>query len=299
MEPTPARRYREDPRARPLWEELNRRLPANTDEMLFHYTSLDGLIGIVHSGAVWASDSQYLNDPSEGKYARATMIRGAETFGETMPEPAAAMLLQVVDQVCKESSASSVFFTSFSEVGDLLSQWVAYTPDASGVSIGMDGGILSSSHDIVLRKVVYEPAAQQEIIHRILATYLRAAEEMRQYPDMAAFERVSTVAHHVLLVCAVCFKDPAYSAEREWRAIRVYDPDTEAHLAIQYRASRYALIPYIDFRPASHSLNAIREIVIGPGLDCHLNRKSIENICSAGSQPVRITCSRVPFRRVR
>ncbi|HEV7242280.1 MAG TPA: DUF2971 domain-containing protein [Thermoanaerobaculia bacterium] len=299
MEPPPIRKHGADPKARELWAELNRQLPSATDATLYHYTSLAGFAGIVSSGVLWASDSQYLNDPSEGRYARAAMFQAADTFGSKLPSQAAAMLRQVVEQACNEASASSVFLTSFSEDGDLLSQWVAYTPDAAGVSLGMEGNILSEHPDVVLRKVIYEPTMQQNILHRVLRVYLDAAEEMRQYPDISAFDRIASVAHHILLVCAACFKDPAFFAEREWRAIRVYDLAAESLLPIRYRPMPYALVPYIDFRPSEHAMNIVREVIVGPGLEFELNRKSISNFCGRNSTPPRITPSQVPFRRVR
>jgi hypothetical protein len=38
--------------------------PASPRE-LYHYTGLDGLVGIVTDRAIWATDARYLNDASE------------------------------------------------------------------------------------------------------------------------------------------------------------------------------------------------------------------------------------------
>ena len=40
---------------------------------LYHYTDAAGLIGIVTSGALWATHCDYLNDASEFKYAAGVM----------------------------------------------------------------------------------------------------------------------------------------------------------------------------------------------------------------------------------
>ena len=38
------------------------------DETLYHYTNLKGLLGIVESRVLWASDIRYMNDASELKH---------------------------------------------------------------------------------------------------------------------------------------------------------------------------------------------------------------------------------------
>ena len=37
-------------------------------ETLYHYTSFKGLLGIVDSGVLWASDVRYMNDSAEMKH---------------------------------------------------------------------------------------------------------------------------------------------------------------------------------------------------------------------------------------
>src|ERR1022692_1738264 len=37
---------------------------------LYHYTGAEGALGIVSSGEIWATDADYLNDPSEILYGR-------------------------------------------------------------------------------------------------------------------------------------------------------------------------------------------------------------------------------------
>lgn len=43
-------------------------------EILYHYTSFKGLLGIVDSGVLWASDVRYMNDSAEMKHT-ADLIR--------------------------------------------------------------------------------------------------------------------------------------------------------------------------------------------------------------------------------
>ena len=39
-----------------------------TDELIYHYTDLNGLLGILESKELWATDVRYLNDASEATF---------------------------------------------------------------------------------------------------------------------------------------------------------------------------------------------------------------------------------------
>ena len=40
-----------------------------TEKILYHYTSLEGLLGIIESKSIWATNVLYLNDASELNYS--------------------------------------------------------------------------------------------------------------------------------------------------------------------------------------------------------------------------------------
>lgn len=57
-------------------------------ETLYHYTSFKGLLGIVDSQVLWASDVRYMNDSAEMKHS-ADLIREevARRMAEGHPNP--------------------------------------------------------------------------------------------------------------------------------------------------------------------------------------------------------------------
>jgi len=57
------------------WESLHAERPP----MLYHYTTAAGLIGIVGSQRLWATNARFLNDPSEIRYALRVI---SDTVGE-------------------------------------------------------------------------------------------------------------------------------------------------------------------------------------------------------------------------
>ena len=104
-------------------------------EFLYHYTSIEGFKGIIDSKEIWATAADYLfEDPSEITIAKSIAREIIEKCENDLNEKG---LLDI----CQKSIESSViskeyqFISSFSEEGDLLSQWRAYCPKG-GVSLG-------------------------------------------------------------------------------------------------------------------------------------------------------------------
>ena len=111
---------------------------ARTPRVLYHYTSTDGLLGILANDAVWASDFRYLNDPSEFAFARLQIVSGIRTRLSRLRNPYdRSVYAAVIDRF--ERLDTTAFVSSFSENGNLLSQWRAYAP-RDGVSVWFAAG---------------------------------------------------------------------------------------------------------------------------------------------------------------
>ncbi len=93
-------------------------------ERLYHYSSFNGLLGIVESRSLWASDIRYMNDSAELKHT-ADLIRKEVTrrirAGHQQPD----LLNQFLDWVTHRiTNGHMLFATSFRSNGNLLSQCV-------------------------------------------------------------------------------------------------------------------------------------------------------------------------------
>src|SRR6185436_7146444 len=60
------------------WEGLH----ADSPPVLYHYTSAQGLLAMVKSGHVWATESRYLNDPREFLHGAELILRVMDQLGE-------------------------------------------------------------------------------------------------------------------------------------------------------------------------------------------------------------------------
>jgi len=123
-----------------------------TDKILYHYTSIEGLLGIIESKSVWATNVLYLNDASELNYAvglfkrqilefkkKSSNARSVENiFFETLIE-------NIVNLI--PSDNFGFYVSSFSEEKDLLSQWRGYCPKGIGFSLGFKfNNLIECSH---------------------------------------------------------------------------------------------------------------------------------------------------------
>lgn len=118
-------------------------------DRLFLYTTAAGLLGILNSSTIWATDLRFLNDAQEAVYARELFVEAVRNTDNPALQPGHP-LHQVAQEfgeefagykeiVAKElhSFDFPVYVTCFCESGDLLSQWRAYGSD-HGYAIEVD-----------------------------------------------------------------------------------------------------------------------------------------------------------------
>src|SRR5215813_10915885 len=102
-------------------------LDRSAPEMLYHYTTQAGLLGIMRTKEIWASHTQYLNDLREFRHAM-QLVREqlSEMNRPGSYEPAEQRLLTEMQDRIEGLESINVCVCSFSENGDALSQWRAY-----------------------------------------------------------------------------------------------------------------------------------------------------------------------------
>jgi hypothetical protein len=110
--------------------------------VLYHYTTLTGLLGIVNSKVLWATDIRYLHDEKEFHLAlditRSLLTELRDSSAPSTYAPFIPSLLSKIDAI----DAPGIFVTCFTGNGDLLSQWRGYCGPEVGCSIGWTGEAL-------------------------------------------------------------------------------------------------------------------------------------------------------------
>ena len=277
---------------------LNTALPAPHDT-LYHYTSLAGLKEIVEDQVLWASNAHYLSDMKEIQHAQDLLMHD---IVERLPgaDAAAGEVLTQLRRWLLERGVGrhQLFLCSFTEEGNLLSQWRGYTPHGLGVSLGFPASLivrLAAAQDYRLVKCVYDAERQ----HRLIASLIEAVRTTPGAGGKSGYYPVFDTFIDDLLLLSAVLKHGSFREEREWRVISPVCEDL-SDPAVRYRVGRFTLIPYRDFSITADRGAPIEldELVIGPSSSLALSMDSIpQYLASRGVRPRRgVHSCGIPYR---
>ncbi|MBM4639502.1 DUF2971 domain-containing protein [Rhodococcus hoagii] len=274
------------------------------DGNVHHYTDTGGLIGIIESEHLWATNIQFLNDSLEydsGLLRIASNLRQAvERINR--PDSKIPFTTELKDSV--ESSIRILegigvrakeqqFICCFSRYRDDLSQWRGYARE--GYCITFDEASLTKSvresqpdersvrHGNVSYGDAYDWAYGMNVdavlagMHDILHNNDKGADEYgvsADDPNFGAMVRENNRSGLASLLCVTRFQDSipflkedGFSDEQEMR-IGVSHPKE-----IKFRASTIGPMPYCELRFDPKSIKAI---TVGPGLNIELRTATLE-----------------------
>lgn len=226
------------------------------DGVLFHYTTLESLYGIVESRTIRASHVYYLNDSNEIRTAADEAIRVLDANQDREnPDKVKSFMFELSKRLVHlRTLPHYIFVFSLSEHRNLLSQWRAYTRHGSGVSLGFlkeDLEHLVLSADMTLVKCIYDRADREVALLRLLTSTID--DYFARNPGIAD-ETILTSAQlndyfnsktGEYLKCFCGIKDPTFKEEGEWRMVSKYF-ENYTNPAIKFRPGRTTLIPYIE-----------------------------------------------------
>jgi len=248
---------------------LGRLTRGQPPETIFHYTTAAGLLGIVRSNRLWASDLLYMNDSTEVEYGRQLIIDvAAEVAGEAKC-PMAQMLCKSISTVLYPVGmvGGGFYAACFCEEGDLLSQWRGYSGGVGGYALGFRVRDLqhvrasTPERQFVLRPVVYDPTQQRDLIRKFLLEVDGALAELLDRGLAEREQDVHGIAYvtiqRQMLECMLTMKNPAFTEEREWRLIHSRSGfGREPEATVDYRPTRSFIVPYValDITPMGPEL---------------------------------------------
>ena len=272
-------------------------------EILCHYTGQAGLLGIISRQEIWASHTQYLNDQREFRHAidlvkdeLSRMVREADA--EAKP------FVEEMEKAMHEHDGMesiNVCVCSFSEKGDILSQWRAYGDGAAKYSIGFSGTLLRKVSDLMhswLVPCLYDEGQQRQLVQTLLQDVLQENKERvdhatKDEEDWDLPRGGNLIAY--LNRYAPILKHESFSEEREWRIV------TSPRMCVQerfdYRPGRSMLIPYYRVPLAGEEVEfAIERIVVGPSPHADQAVEVVKSLAVKYRLKPSVQPSAVPFR---
>ena len=291
----------------------NMKLPIqHTKKPIFHYTSPEGILGILNSKSLFATDLNYLNDKSEGIYGLSLLQKELNSLlnGKDLLEPYILHEIKEAREDIKNNYLFHTYTISFSMNSDLLGMWNYYTKGNSirGYNIGFNvGKLLKNIHIIVFNendekvdlvskeylhpvhgKVIYSYNRQIDILKNII-------DELTQFYDefIENDYKMQTLAYFIVrkvLFVSVFFKDECFRQEQEYRI--AFNATMIAGKEFQqkgvpykelFRVSNGNIVPYqkCEFAP-----EAVSSITCSPTLQLQEDRH-VQNKINQSKIPVR------------
>lgn len=286
-----------------LWAEARRKklVEATPPEMLYHYTSIDGLMGILSNKSIWLTDYQYLNDMEEIEHGKSIVKNTANALLESSIDQSTKDLLQKWIHGLEEIE-ERIFIASLSSDGDSLSQWRAYGPVAVGFKAEELSLHLNECH---VRAVEYSEKTQASLAAFFLNHLCQACPSDSADED---FERTRELYESTgRLVELLCFfKNSGFEDEKEYRVVHIEDLSVIDSFKLErpkrrYRSDISHIIPYLT-SDGIHPIESYErplvasELVLGPSCDDLLEKGVREFANELGFNDLEIRRSSIPYR---
>ena len=117
----------------------------NPPNQLWHYTNTAGLLGILRSGKLWATNTNFLNDTSELLHAKFLAKRSILATLTGTSDEVENTFLQILYEQIEGNIGRPVFVVSLSSEKDELSQWRAYGSATGSFCLGFKSNVINSA----------------------------------------------------------------------------------------------------------------------------------------------------------
>jgi hypothetical protein len=302
--------------------------------LVYHYTSPEGLLGMLRGNALWASEVTSLNDLTEVRYGWDLIAQWIE---KQAPSEALDAIRAAVEWFNRRDR--EVFVLSASLDGDDANQWRLYGADRRGYAVGLDASTLLTvvSRDdvdpdikpgvgLALRhavevspwlRVLYGDEQTFTAMDELLAATESAVQRLTDTdfgsdPEgpSDAFQDLQSDVQAAASTVAALAKPLGFRGENEARIVATFVFGATHY---DYRASRDGVVPFVRLVPCPKDLGYLRviepdeqtevlpikSVTLGPRLRDE-NRRTIKRLLlrfgHEGASKVEVMRSKVPLR---
>jgi hypothetical protein len=276
-------------------------------DTLYHYTSINGLEGILKGKQFWVSQFDFLNDRTELYYTY-DLCKNIIFEMANKDLKANALILKFLNPYLFEMD-EQLYILSLTTNRDSNLLWSNYSNN-DGYNIAIDyqrcveefkRSEEGKKYIITCNKVVYDKSYQEKLLRRLiggifkLVEYYKITDETKEIPQ--GFKAcISTISSSITLLASF-FKDTAFSQEEEVRVAFFMDPDHPAEK--DFKISNGSFIPFIKM-PFSTSGKIIKGVTIGPKNKMDIAEKGMELFLKANGYDYinnnAVIRSRIPYR---
>lgn len=227
-----------------------------TGGYLFHYTSVEGLLGVVNSKSLWASHAFYMNDPMELQHAYSVLAEVVDSLHTSAESSERRHILgHLAKWIPRLQCPLPVFVFSLTKPGDSLNHWRLYTPKRRGVAIGFPVEVLKEAAEqsaFHLVRCVYEKDHQIECLREAVESIVNTADIPEAMRATQADPRCLPYHDHFdghaspLVVAMASIKVDHFADEREWRLVSSCESVHWMPNAVRFRPGASLLLPYVE-----------------------------------------------------
>ncbi len=266
------------------FEEMVWKKKHELDKPLFHYTTLEGLMGILETRSIWLSEIRCFKDAHEFQYGMSVISKAIdEAIQGESDRSVVKFLKQIPEMLALHADIYHVFVACFCEDGSLLSQWREYANNGGGYALQLEFSgdtcmalspkPLEPYYQPRLLRVIYNPEEQRECLRAYLDLLSKAAGAAFSGwcpRNDAEFSPRSVEVINPLMDLLVSFKHAAYEGELEWRVVYFKLPDCRND-CVQFKTDNSVLKPYLPGYVFDNTPDGLifplKRINFGPALD--------------------------------
>lgn len=292
-------------------------LTLTPDSMLYHYTSAEGLVGILN-GEAWVTERHFLNDPSEFSVATDVFLEVAEKHihdKERLARFRKAILNEAArcerfGELGEDLAFSGYYVMSFCLEDDSALLWSEYS-DFQGYCLGVELGSLIDSfgaNRIYMHgKVIYDHDVQVELIEKVVqGEYIDSPRfpELNSWDDFdePRSEDAKYIISFLNLDCStynMFFKKQCFEGEQEYRVVFSHIHDggrvgPEERYPVDFRIKDGMLIPFVKM--PFDAMGSVKSITIGAKNTSDIAGVGLRYFLRSKNMSVDVRKSGIPLR---
>ncbi len=297
---------------------------------IYHYTSPQGLCGILSNGTIRFTDCQFLNDKSEYTHIKKPLLKAFEEVKNDLHNDFETSIFNMINEdfesddakISREDSKLILNYTRkryyifcASTAQDSLGMWNYYVKGGNyqGYNIGFSisqllncfSSIKDSEVDVFHGKVIYKEKEQINILRDLLLKADQELEDKLQYAineedmELGAQDILGKVLKYVENY-RLFFKDEVFSNEREYRFILKlpleYITDTDDPISIGFDVKNGIFTPYCELSIKNEK--TIDSIMLSPMFESELAKQGLKRYLKhkGYNNKIIIGQSKVPIR---
>lgn len=266
-------------------------MEANSN-VFYHYCSIESFFNIIKSKKIHLSSVNTMNDSSEGKWVYHILKILSEINEDTDSDNEKiekVNLRRLHDHSNGYRTFNTLYSFSFSEVGDLLSQWRGYAQDGHGISIGFDFANATPSNNVFNELTKRDSSRSSPVLHKVEYLDWKSVEKVilgayekkgnREVYDHIFFSKF----HDEISALNLQIKNPAFQEEREWRfSLQSANSDVfplSTNISFEkpkFKVATNSITSFFefDFEQVFNKPNPIVKIILGPR--CKINETELK-----------------------